>query len=184
MASGQSRIARLALPVSERDHVRGPAHAPVTLVEYGDYECSFCGQAHPIVKAVQARLGRRMRFVFRHFPLSEIHPRALPAAEAAEVAGAQGRFWAMHDLLYESQPALGDTDLVRCAEHLELDVARFVTEVAERVYESRIREDFMGGVRSGVNGTPTFFINGMRHDGAWDVDSLSDAVLAVAHAHA
>jgi protein-disulfide isomerase len=184
MAIGQSRVARLVLPVGERDHVQGPANAPVTLVEYGDYECPFCGRAHPIVQAVQERLGRRMRFVFRHFPLTEIHPRALPAAEAAEAAGRQGRFWEMHDLLYENQPALDDPDLLRYAQHLGLDLPRFVSEVAEHVHEPRIREDFMSGVRSGVNGTPTFFINGIRHDGPWDVDTLSDALMAAAHVHA
>jgi protein-disulfide isomerase len=184
MASGQSRVARLVLPVSERDHAHGPASAPATLLEYGDYECPFCGQAHPVVRAVQARLGRRMRFVFRHFPLTEIHPRALPAAEAAEAAGAQGRFWQMHDLLFDNQPALADADLLRYAGALGLDLPRFVTELAEHVHEPKIREDFMSGVRSGVNGTPTFFINGVRHDGAWDVDTLSDALLAAAHVHA
>jgi protein-disulfide isomerase len=184
MALGQSRLARLQPPVSERDHVQGPANAPATLVEYGDFECPFCGRAHPIVKAVQARLGRRMRFVFRHFPLTEIHPHALPAAEAAEAAGAQGRFWEMHDLLFESQPALDAPDLLRDARMLGLDVPRFVSEVAEHVHEPRIREDFMSGVRSGVNGTPTFFINGVRHDGPWDVDTLSDALMAAVHAHA
>jgi protein-disulfide isomerase len=180
MASGQSRVARLVMPVSERDRVQGPPTAPATLVEYGDYECPFCGQAYPIVKAVQARLGPRMRFVFRHFPLSEIHPRALVAAEVAEAAGAQGRFWQMHDLLYENQSALSDSDLVRYATALGLDVPRVVTEVAEHVYEPRIRQDFMSGVRSGVNGTPTFFINGIRHDGPWDAITLTNALLAVA----
>jgi protein-disulfide isomerase len=184
MAIGQSRLARLQPPVSERDHVQGPANAPATLVEYGDFECPFCGQAHPIVKAVQARLGHRMRFVFRHFPLTEIHPRALPAAEAAEAAGAQGRFWEMHDLLFENQPALDDPDLLRHARTLGLDLPRFVSEVAEHVHEPRVREDFMSGVRSGVNGTPTFFVNGIRHDGPWDVDTLSDALMAAVHAHA
>jgi protein-disulfide isomerase len=182
MAVGQSRLARLVLPVSERDHGQGPMNAPATLVEYGDFECPFCGQAHPIIKAVQGRLGRRMRFVFRHFPLTEIHPRALPAAEAAEAAGAQGRFWEMHDLLFDSQPALDDADLLRYAGRLGLELPRFVTELAEHVHEPRIREDFMSGVRSGVNGTPTFFINGIRHDGPWDADTLTEALVAAAAA--
>jgi protein-disulfide isomerase len=184
MSTGQSRVARLVLPVSERDHVQGPMSAPATLVEYGDFECPFCGQAHPIVQALQARLGRRLRFVFRHFPLTEIHPRTLPAAEAAEAAGAQGRFWEMHDVLYENQPALSDADLLRYAGALDLDLSRLVSAVAEHAHESRIREDFMSGVRSGVNGTPTFFINGIRHEGPWDVETLGDALLAVAHVHA
>jgi protein-disulfide isomerase len=184
MAQTQSRVARLVVPVSERDHTSGPADAPVTLVEYGDYECLYCGQAYPIVKALQSRLGRRLRFAYRHFPLAEIHPLALGAAEAAEAAAAQGQFWEMHDLLYENQPALGESDLVRYAEQLELDVARFVNELARHTYEGRVREDFMSGVRSGVNGTPTFFINGIRHDGPWDIDGLGEALMAAAHVHA
>jgi len=178
MVTGQSRVARLVLPVDGRDHVRGPADAPATLVEYGDYECSYCGLAHPIVEEVQRRLGRQLRFAFRHFPLAEIHPHAQPAAEAAEAAGAQGRFWEMHDLLYKNQHALDDADLLRYAQALELDLTRFVSELADRTWETRVREDFMSGVRSGVNGTPTFFVNGVRHDGPWDADSLIEALMA------
>ena len=180
MVTGQSRVARLVLPVDGRDHVRGPADAPATLVEYGDYECSYCGLAHPIVEEVQRRLGRQLRFAFRHFPLAEIHPHAQPAAEAAEAAGAQGRFWEMHDLLYKNQHALDDADLLRYAQALELDLTRFVSELADRTWETRVREDFMSGVRSGVNGTPTFFVNGVRHDGPWDADSLIEALMAPA----
>jgi protein-disulfide isomerase len=178
MATGQSRISRLVLPIAERDHTLGAPNAPFTLVEYGDYECSYCGAAHPIVKDVVSRLGRRLHFAFRHFPLAEIHPHALRAAEAAEAAGAQGKFWPMHDLLYENQPALGDPDLLGYAEHLDLDLERFATELAERTWEPRVREDFMTGVRSGVNGTPTFFVNGVRHDGPWDAETLIEALLA------
>ena len=180
MVTGQSRVARLVLPVDGRDHVRGPADAPSTLVEYGDYECPYCGLAHPIVEEVRRRLGRQLRFAFRHFPLAEIHPHAQPAAEAAEAAGAQGRFWEMHDLLYKNQQALDDADLLRYADALELDLTRFVSELADRTWETRVREDFMSGVRSGVNGTPTFFLNGVRHDGAWDADSLIEALMAPA----
>jgi protein-disulfide isomerase len=133
---------------------------------------------------VQRRLGRRLRFAFRHFPLAEMHPRALPAAEAAEAAGAQGRFWEMHDLLYANQPALEDADLLAYATALDLDVRRFVSELAERTWELRVREDFMSGVRSGVNGTPTFFINGVRHDGGWDVETLTEAFMTTAQVHA
>ena len=184
MAVGQSRIARLALPIAGRDHVIGPPDAPAALVEYGDYECPYCGMARPIVKDVQRRLGRRLRFAYRHFPLAEIHPHATAAAEAAEAASAQGRFWEMHDLLFENQRALGDADLVRYAAALNLDLPRFVAEPAEHVYADRVREDFMTGVRSGVNGTPSFFINGRRHDGPWDADTLTEALLAAAHAAA
>jgi protein-disulfide isomerase len=184
MASGQSRVARLVLPISERDHVKGPMDAPATLVEYGDYECPYCGMAHPIVKEVQRRFGRPLRFAFRHFPLAEMHPHALRAAEAAEAASAQGQFWEMHDLLYENQQALGEGDLLRDAEVLGLDVARFARELAGRTWEPRVREDFMSGIRSGVNGTPTFFVNGIRHDGPWDADTLTEALAAAAHVHA
>jgi protein-disulfide isomerase len=174
----QSRISRLALPIGGRDHMVGPPDAPAALVEYGDYQCPHCGMAHPVVKTILRHLGRNVCFAFRHFPLAEIHPYALPAAEAAEAAGAQGKFWEMHDLLYENQRALEDRDLLRYAEALDLDLTRFVTELAEHTWEPRVREDFMTGVRSGVNGTPTFFVNGVRHDGPWDAETLIDALTA------
>jgi protein-disulfide isomerase len=168
--------ARLKPPVGANDHVEGPAKAPVTLVEYGDYECPYCGQAYPVVKALQERLGKQLRFVFRNFPLSEAHPHAEHAAEAAEAAAAQGKFWEMHDHLYENQDALDDEDLVGYAKALGLDVPRFVREMEEHRYAERVREDFRSGVRSGVNGTPTFFINGARHDGPFDLGSLLAAI--------
>jgi protein-disulfide isomerase len=163
---------QLTHPVSHEDHISGAASAPITLVEYGDYQCPYCGQAYPIVKALQKRLGKRLRFVFRNFPLANAHPNAQPAAEAAEAAGAQGKFWEMHDSLYENQTALEDQDLIRYAGELGLDVARFTRELGEHHYAARVREDFRTGVRSGVNGTPSFFINGVRHDGSYDLDSL------------
>ena len=174
--TSQSAATRLAVPVGEGDHVSGPATAPATLVEYGDYECPYCGQAHPVVREVRRRFGPRLRFVFRHFPLATVHPHAEPAAEAAEAAGAQGKFWEMHDLLYENQSALDDDDLVRYADAIGLDPSRFVEELAGHVHAARVREDFLGGARSGVNGTPTFFINGVRHDGPYDLESLSEAI--------
>ena len=165
--------ARLTIPVDDgRDHVQGSPSARVTLVEYGDYECPYCGQAYPIVKDVQARMGKGLRFVFRNFPISTSHPHAELAAEAAEAAAAQGRFWEMHDLLYERQRHLTDDDLHAYAQELGLDVARFDEELAGHLYTDRVHEDFMSGVRSGVNGTPTFYINGVRHD-----DSYEEAVL-------
>ncbi len=167
----------LVLPVSEeRDHIHGPADAAVTLVEYGDYECPYCGAAYPIVKEVQAQLGERLRFVFRNFPIVTSHPHAEQAAEAAEAAGAQGEFWQMHDLLYERQSRLGDPDLRSYAEELGLDLGRFDAELAGHVHAPRVREDFMSGVRSGVNGTPTFYIDGVRHDDSYDVDTLLAAL--------
>jgi protein-disulfide isomerase len=163
----------LTIPVAEdRDHIQGPADAPVTLVEYGDYQCPYCGAAYPIIKEVQARMGERLRFVFRNFPISTSHPRAEQAAEAAEAAAAQGRFWEMHDLLYENQARLRDEDLHAYAERLGLDLGTFDRELAEHVYAERVHEDFMSGVRSGVNGTPTFYVNGARHDGPYDLETL------------
>ena len=181
MTTGQSRVARLVLPVGERDHIQGLSDAQATLVEYGDYECPFCGQAYPIIKAVQRRLGSRLRFVFRNFPLTEMHPHAQKAAMAAEAAGAQGQFWPMHDLLYENQDALDERSLARYAESLRLDVERFRSELRAETYASRVHEDFMSGVRSGVNGTPTMFVNGVRHDGPWDAESLTAALTTTAH---
>jgi protein-disulfide isomerase len=163
----------LTLQVDDaRDHIQGPAGAPVTLVEYGDYECPYCGAAYPIVKEVQSRLGDRLRFVFRNFPITTSHPHAERAAEAAEAAASQDRFWEMHDHLYENQQHLEDADLHRYAEELGLDVASFDRDLADGAQTERVREDFMSGVRSGVNGTPTFYINGMRYDGSYELESL------------
>jgi protein-disulfide isomerase len=167
---------KLKPPVGANDHIQGPAKAPVTLVEYGDYQCPYCGEAYPIVKALQKRLGDKVRFVFRNFPLGEMHPHAEHAAEAAEAAGAQGKFWEMHDLLYENQDALDDEDLAKYARALHLDVPRFVKEMAGQAYTERVRGDFRSGVRNGVNGTPSFFINGARHDGPFDLASLLAAI--------
>jgi protein-disulfide isomerase len=167
----------LTLPVTEdRDHVQGPADAAVTLVQYGDYECPYCGEAYPIVKEVQARMGERLRFVFRNFPISTSHPHAERAAEAAEAAAAQDKFWQMHDILYENQRRLDDEDLGAYAELLQLDVERFEKEMGEHVHAGRVHEDFMSGVRSGVNGTPTFYINGVRHDDSYETEILLDAL--------
>jgi protein-disulfide isomerase len=169
--------AELTLPVDvERDHIEGGVDAPVTLLEYGDYQCPFCGAAYPIVKEVQGRMGDRLRFVFRNFPITTSHPRAEQAAEAAEAAAGQGKFWEMHDLLYENQKRLTDPDLHGYAEQLGLDVGKFDEELAEHVHAERLREDFMSGVRSGVNGTPTFYVNGVRHDGGYRLDSLLEAL--------
>jgi protein-disulfide isomerase len=173
--------ATLTLPVSEgRDHVQGPADAAVTLVEYGDYECPYCGAAYPIIKEVQARMGARLRFVFRNFPIATSHPHAEQAAEAAEAAAAQGRFWEMHDLLYENQKRLRDDDLRGYAEKLGLDIDLFDRELVEHVHTARVHEDFMSGVRSGVNGTPTFYIDGVRYNDSYDLETLLAALQRVA----
>ena len=180
--SAQATQHVLTLPVTGRDHVQGPATAPVTLVEYGDYQCPDCGRAHPIVKQIQQRLGRQLRFVFRNFPLTHSHEHALQAAEAAEAAGAQGRFWAMHDLIYEHQRALETQHLLSYAERLGLDVGRFEQDLVGHVHLARVKADFEGGDRSGVNGTPTFFINGLRHDDSYDEETLLAALEAAAPA--
>lgn len=160
------------LPMPGRDHIQGPIDAPIKLVEYGDYECPYCGAAYPVVKAIQERLGNRLCFAFRNFPLAEMHPHAEHAAEAAEAADEQERFWRMHDLLYEHQNALEDEDLAQYASDLGLDVRRLISEVQAEAHVSRIREDFRSGARNGVNGTPTFFINGVRYDGPVDTESM------------
>ena len=147
-------------------------------MEYGDYECPYCGLAHPIVKEVVPGWGASSISPSGISRSPRCTPTRSRAAEAAEAAGAQGKFWPIHDLLYENQQALDDHDLLRYAKHLDLDLKRFATELAERTWESRVREDFMTGVRSGVNGTPTFFVNGVRHDGPWDAETLTEALLA------
>jgi protein-disulfide isomerase len=166
-------IAKLTLPVSsKRDHAQGPNTAPVTLVEYGDYECPYCGQAYPIIKDLQEHLRGKLRFVFRNFPVTQVHPHAQHAAEAAESAGSQNKFWEMHDCLYEHQQELDDNHLRQYALELGMDVTRFDEEMARHVHASRVREDFMSGIHSGVNGTPTFYINGIRYDDSWDEETL------------
>ena len=167
---------KITLPMAGRDHIQGPIDAPMALVEYGDYECPYCGEAHPIVKAIQKRLGSRLCFAFRNFPLANMHPYAEHAAEAAEAAGVQDRFWEMHDLLFENQDALDDASLTRHASSLGLDAQRLIKEVLSGEHAARVREDFRSGTRGGVNGTPTFFINGVRYDGETDVDSLVAAL--------
>jgi protein-disulfide isomerase len=172
----------LAVPVSpDRDHIRGPDKAPAVLLEYGDYQCPYCGAAHPIVKAVQEQMGNDLQFVFRHFPLMTVHPLAEPAAEAAEAAGAQGKFWQMHDMLYENQDQLdAPASFMEFAVAVGLDTERFADELVLHVHAGKVRDNLLSGVRSGVQGTPTFFINGRRHDGSWDLPSLLAALKASA----
>lgn len=169
-------MSKLDLPPTERDHLRGLLAAPVTLVEYGDFECPYSGQAHTVVKELEEEMEAQLCVAYRHFPLTTIHPHAEPAALAAEAAGAQGRFWEMHDLLFRNQDALDDDDLRRYADALELDLARFDEDLQRRRSLPRIQEDFLSGVRSRVNGTPTFFINGRRYDGGWEYRELYPAV--------
>jgi protein-disulfide isomerase len=175
-------MAMLRIPVTSADHIEGPATAPVTLIEYGDYECPHCGLAFPDVKKVQRRFARKLRFVFRHFPLTEAHPFAEVAAEAAEYAGAHQRFWEMHDGLYENQDQLGVTLIFALGRALGLSDGGLRDAMATRKYGAKIQADFLGGVRSGVNGTPSFFINGEMHRGTYAYQDLAAAIDACLHA--
>jgi len=172
-------MSHLTPPVSDDDHAEGPADAPVTLVEYGDYECPYCGEAYAVLKAVQRAMGDHLRFVFRNFPLTEMHPHAAHAAEFAEAAAGIGKFWEAHDLLYENQTALDDDSLVSYGASIGLQRSA-VLDAFDGRFDDRIRRDFAGGLRSGVNGTPSLFINGVRYDGERDVESLVAALRAAA----
>jgi protein-disulfide isomerase len=169
-------MTKLKVPVTPEDHVQGPENAEVTLVEYGDYECPHCGQSYPVVKRIQKHFGKRLRFVFRNFPLTESHPNAESAAETAEFAGAHGKFWGMHDLLFENQERLSGALLLELARELDLAPAALSRALEDGEFAARVRAEFSGGVRSGVNGTPTFFINGIRHDGPVDFAYLLLAI--------
>ena len=169
-------MAELKIPVTSADHIQGDEHAPLILVEYGDYECPHCGRAYPIVKLVQKHFGKRLGFVFRNFPLTKIHPNAEGAAEAAEFAAARGKFWEMHDAIFQNQQALSPALLLELAQSLELPATEMENALGGGDYARRVKSDFIGGVRSGVNGTPTFFINGQRHDGPFEYDDLVAAI--------
>jgi protein-disulfide isomerase len=169
-------VATLKVPVGSEDHSQGPESAEAVLVEYGDYQCPYCGEAYPIVKQVQDHFGTRLRFVFRNFPLGEIHPHAEAAAETAEFAGANGKFWEMHDLLFEKQQLMSDQLFEALAQELDLPANGLARALRDREFEKRVRDDFRGGVRSGVNGTPTFYINGLRHDGSYEFSALVAAI--------
>ena len=167
---------QLTASVNEADHSIGPTHASVVVVEYGDFECPNCGQAYPAVKILRKHFGERMRFVFRHFPLREVHPHAELAAEAAETAGAQRTFWAMHDVLFENQLHLKAKSLRRYAEEAELDLERYDYEMGDHVYLQRVQEHIDGGTRSRVRSTPTFFVNGVIHDVSFGLEHLRQAI--------
>ena len=181
--------ARLHRPVGGDDHLAGRPDAPVTLVEYGDYECPYCRRAHPIVQELRRRFGDSLRFAFRNFPLAQVHPHAMHAAEAAESVGAhagEAAFWAMHDLIFlhqrDAADALDDAHLARYAAEAGGDPARVLADLAAGTFAARVREQFRDGIRSGVNGTPTFFIDGVRWDGPWSVPEELAAALEAAGA--
>lgn len=173
----------LTLPVGAADHSIGPAHAPVTVVEYGDFECPNCKQAAPAVKLLLARFEEKVRFVYRHFPLEEVHPHALAAAEASEVAAQQGKFWQMHDLLFANQSRMKAPNLRAYAEQLQLDMARYTAELDDHIYLQRVREHQQSGRDSGVRGTPGFFVNGKIQDVSYGLGALGDAIEAALHRH-
>jgi len=173
-----SRHIDLAIPVTAIDHAQGAEHSPVSVVEYGDFECPICKQAAPAVKLVLERFAARIRFVFRHFPIESAHPHAMHAAQAAEAAGGQGKFWQMHDLLFENQRHLKMANLREYAQRLELDMPRFIAEMDDEIYLQRVREHMAGGTRSHVRGTPTFFINGVIHDVSFGMHALMEGVEA------
>ncbi len=154
--------------VNVKDHVQGAEHAPIELVEYGDYQCPHCGRAYPLIKNIQAQLGKKLKFIFRNFPLADAHPNAMHAAIAAEAAGAQGKFWEMHDIIFEHQEHLGDSHLVKYAASIGADVEKFKSDFEKPETSERVEADFESGIRSGVNGTPGFFINGRKYDGDWE----------------
>jgi protein-disulfide isomerase len=170
-------IKKLTLPVNiGSDHIQGSVNAPLNIVEYGDYECPYTGMAHPIVKEIIRQFGDKLYFVFRNFPLNDIHPHAQAAAEAAEAASAQDKFWEMHDYLFEHQKALDHSHLLEYAKKVGLDIERFKMDLADHVYTSLIDESLKTGIKSGVEGTPTFYINGVRYEDSWDLQTFSETI--------
>jgi protein-disulfide isomerase len=169
-------VTKLLIAVHPEDHLQGNPAAPCTLVEYGDYQCPSCGLAYPMVKKLQRHFGKRLALVFRNFPLTQIHPWAEPAAEVAEFAARYDKFWQMHDQLFENQSRLSNALFLELAENLDLSPTELQAAVAGRIYREQVRQEVSGGIRSGVNGTPTFFINGQRHNGPHDFDTLSRVI--------
>lgn len=169
-------MSKLIIPVSAEDHIQGDEKAAITLVEYGDYECPYCGTAYSIVKRIQKHFGSRLRFVFRNFPLVESHPHAGIAAITAEFAATQNKFWEMHDILYEHQENLDIPDLLGYAKKLSLSATDLQVAIEKETFNEKIKKDFIGGVRSGVNGTPTFFINGIRFNDSFEYENLLSAL--------
>jgi protein-disulfide isomerase len=165
-------MATLAIPLSVHDHLRGRLDATLTLVQYGDFQCPHCARVSPMALEIADALGDSLAFAFRHFPLSQIHPLAQLTAEAGEAAASQGRFWEMATVLYENQEELDDDRVIQCAQKADLDVKRFKKEIKSGIHASRVRADYLGGVRSGVKGTPTLFINGQLYEGPHESAAL------------
>jgi protein-disulfide isomerase len=169
-------MSKLNPPVSKNDHIQGSPDALLELVEYGDFECPHCGAAHPIVKRIQKEFGKKLKFVFRHFPITNAHPHAFSAAVAAEAAGRQRKFWEMHDLIYEHQTQLSDSAFLAFANVLGLNMTLFEQDFQDQELSDKVEADFESGIRSGVNGTPSFYINGEKYQGTYDYESLSSAI--------
>lgn len=165
-------MTQLKPAVNNNDHMDGNMNSALELVEYGDYECPYCGRAYPIIKSIQQKLGADLKFVFRNFPLSKSHPHAFTAAVATEAAGQQGKFWEMHDILFENQRSLEDESIIRFAQFIGLDMKRFAHDIQQKAHVDKVQNDFESGMRSGVNRTPTFFINGNKYDGDWEGEAL------------
>jgi len=159
-------------PVSEKDHMQGDKNAPIELVEYGDYQCPHCGAAYPIIKSIQKKMGSKLKFVYRNFPLAESHPNATNAAIATEAAAVQGKFWEMHDVVFEHQQSLSDAALIKYAQKIGLDISKFESDFDKQEIQDKVESDLESGVRSGVNGTPSFFINGKKYNDSWDEETL------------
>jgi protein-disulfide isomerase len=168
-----SEHVRLSIPVGPDDHSRGPLDAKLTVVEYGDYQCPYCGQAYSIVEQLRSEFSDSMRLIFRNLPLVDVHPHAEAAAEMAEAIGLQGKFWEIHDALYENQKDLSDAAISRYAEQVGADVTTAMNAIADGGPRQRVEADFEGAIRSGANGTPTFFVNGVRYDGSWQFEPFS-----------
>jgi protein-disulfide isomerase len=173
----KKEIKKLTVPVNiGSDHIRGSINAPITLVEYGDYECPYTGMAYSIIKEIMKQFGDNIYIVFRNFPLNDIHPHAQHAAEAAEAAAAQDKFWQMHDYLFEHQKALDDIHLFEYAQKVGLDIDRFKKEMSGHIYAPLINESLRNGIDSGVEGTPTFFVNGVHYEDSLDIDTFSNVL--------
>ena len=164
----------LKTPVNDNDHIQGNKNARIELVEYGDYQCPHCGHAYPIIKGIQKKMGDKLKFVYRNFPLAEIHPDAVNAAMASEAAGLQNKFWEMHDHIFEHQNRLNESSLIKYAEQLDLDIEQFNIDRKSEALIQKVESDFESGVRSGVNGTPSFFINGEKYNESWEEDQFLD----------
>ena len=163
---------QLKPPVNDRDHIQGNKNAPIELVEYGDYQCPHCGRAYPIIKSIQERMGDRLKFIFRNFPLTEIHPEAFGAALAAEAAAHQDKFWEMHDIIFEHQRHLQAENILQYAKRVGLNMAIFSKDIQQQLFIDKVEDDIESGIRSGVNGTPSFYVNGAKYNGSWEEEDF------------